>query len=58
MKKGFSFLVAIVLAAALGACDTAGLQTPSGGAPAAPTVSQLHGFPRQPICRSQFVCPV
>ena len=58
MKKGFSFLVAIVLAAGLGACDSAGLQTPSGGAPDALTVRQFHGSPRQPICRTLYVCPV
>ena len=56
MKKAFSVVVTVVLAAGIGVCDKAGPQTSTGGAPDAPAVSRLHDVPRQPLCRPLTTC--
>lgn len=55
MKKGISFLVALVFTAGLSACSTVQSHSSPGGPP---TVSQVHS-PERPSTRcSRFLCAV
>lgn len=58
MKKGFSILVAAVVAAGLCACGPSSQETSPGEGSAATHASQVHALRTQPICRAQFMCAV
>ncbi len=56
MKKGSSFLVAIVLAAGLSSCGLSSRQASPPPTPTTGSIGLVHALPHPHLCRPQTMC--